>query len=60
MILEPIALEAENEKLRADNDALRSALNEYRAKYWTLCDEVERLFKTVATQKEIAAPEKSA
>lgn len=51
MSLEVIQLAAENEKLRADNDALRHALAERNAKYWTLCDEVERLFKTIEGEK---------
>lgn len=51
MILEPITVEAENEKLRADNDALRTQLAERNAQYWELHEAVSKLYKTIEGEK---------
>lgn len=54
----------ECERLKAENDSLRNALAERNAKYWTLCEAVERLFKTIEGERvlenKIAAPSESA
>lgn len=44
-------LAKECRKLEAENDALRTQLAERNAKYWELCEAVERLFKTIADEK---------
>lgn len=38
-------------ELQASNDALRTQLAERNAKYWTLHEAVERLFKTIEDEK---------
>ena len=47
MSLEVIQLEAENEKLRIENDSLRNALAERNARYWELHEAVSRLYKII-------------
>ena len=54
------ALIAENEKLRVDNDTLRSSLGDSRAQYWNLQAEVERAYNTAMADNSVARPNKSA
>lgn len=48
------AMITEVEKFRAENDALRTQLAERNAKYWELCEAVERLFRTIEGEKREA------
>lgn len=45
-------LRRENERLKAENDSLRTLLTERNAKYWELHEAVERFYKVIAAQNE--------
>lgn len=47
MSLEVIQLEAENERLRIENNSLRTTARDYSERYWNLCAEVEQLYRNV-------------